>query len=121
MYLNCKTYFSFLYGTFSTEELVKKAAELGVATLALTNINSTYDTWDFVKLCRAQGIRPVLGAEIRNDRDLLYVLLAANNNGLAWIHTFLSEHLIGKKAFPEKPEQFFTNSWDGFVIFPFGK
>jgi len=24
MYLNCKTYFSFKYGTYGTEELVKK-------------------------------------------------------------------------------------------------
>ena len=48
MYLNCKTYFSFLYGTYGTEELVKAAAENGVTTMALTNINNTCDMWDFV-------------------------------------------------------------------------
>src|SRR5437762_11576294 len=41
MYLNCKTYFSFRYGTFATEELVKTAADLGITALGLTNINST--------------------------------------------------------------------------------
>ncbi len=100
MYLNCKTFYSFCYGTFSTKELVEVAVELGVNTLALTNINSTYDEWEFVKLCREKGIKPVLGVEIRNGHKLLYILLAKNNYGLAWIHSFLSEYLLEKKDFP---------------------
>jgi DNA polymerase III alpha subunit len=76
MYLNCKTYFSFRYGTYSTEELVKAAVERGVTSLALTNINSTCDIWGFVKYCRAEGIKPIAGVEIRNDDELLYVLIA---------------------------------------------
>lgn len=121
MYLNCKTYFSFKYGTFSTEELVSTALDKGVTTMALTNIHSTYDAWDFVKLCREKGIKPIVGAEIRNDRELCYTLIAANNEGLTWIHSFLSEHLIGKKTFPPLPDICFRDSWDGFVIYPFGK
>lgn len=121
MYLNCKTYFSFKYGTFSTEELVRAAVEKGVTALALTNINSTYDTWEFVKQCREQGINPIAGAEIRNGRECLYILLAANHRGLGWIHRFLSRHLMGKEDFPERPDRFFEESWDGFVVYPLGK
>ena len=121
MYLNCKTYFSFHYGTFSTEELVKKASENKVRTMALTNINTTCDAWDFVQYCQAQHIKPILGAEIRNGCRLLYILLAANNNGFRWINEFLSEHLLAKKDFPEKRDRsFFDNSQDGFVIYPLG-
>ncbi|HMH22467.1 MAG TPA: DNA polymerase III subunit alpha [Puia sp.] len=120
MYLNCKTYFSFRYGTFGTEELVKAGAEAGAVALALTNINNTCDAWDFLKFCREQGIRPVLGAEIRNENKLLYILLAANNMGFRWINEFLSEYLVEKKPFPDialhKP--FFANPCDGFVIYP---
>ena len=101
MYLNCKTYYSFRYGTFATEELVNKALELGVNSLALTNINSTCDLWQFVKLCQEGGIKPITGVEIRNKDKLLYILIAANNDGLTWIHEFLSTHLINKKEFPE--------------------
>ncbi len=121
MHLNCKTYFSFLYGTYTTKGLVDTAAERGVTSLALTNINSTCDTWDFVKYCREAGIKPIVGAEIRNDNKLLYILIAANNKGFRWINEFLSTHLMAKKPFPEPtPEQsFFTDSWDGFVIYPF--
>lgn len=120
MYLNCKTYFSFKYGTFSTEGLVKAAVENGVTALALTNINSTYDAWDFVKLCREEGINPILGTEVRNDRQHCYTLVAANNDGLTWIHTFLSEHLQGKKPFPILPSRCFLNNWDGYVLYPVG-
>jgi error-prone DNA polymerase len=102
MYLNCKTYFSFRYGTFSTEELVKEGAEAGATSLALTNINNTCDAWDFVQFCQDHKIKPILGTEIRNGNQLLYILLAANNNGLRWINEFLSKHLLEEKPFPER-------------------
>ena len=107
MYLNCKTYYSFRYGTFSTEELVKTAVEKGITSLALTNINSTCDVWEFVKLSNHAGIKPIAGAEIRNGDKLLYILLAANNVGLTHIHEHLSEHLMAKKPFPEPSENSF--------------
>lgn len=120
MYINCKTYFSFKYGTFSTQELVKAAVDNGATALALTNINSTCDIWDFVKDCNAESIKPIAGVEVRNDDKLLYILLAANNKGFAWINEFLSIHLQAKKSFPEMAttHSFFTDECDGFVIYP---
>src|ERR1035438_5403576 len=97
MYLNCKTYFSFRYGTFSTKELVTQAASMGITQLALTNINNTCDTWDFVDFCRENNINPVLGSEIRNINELCYILLAKNNNGFEQINRFISEHLQEEK------------------------
>jgi DNA polymerase III alpha subunit len=122
MYLNCKTYFSFRYGTFATEELVKAAVELDISALALTNINSTCDTWDFVKFCSQQGVKPICGAEIRNGDTLLYILVAANNRGLLWINEFLSNYLQANKPFPATAAEhpFFANTSDGFVIYPLG-
>ncbi len=122
MYLNCKTYFSFRYGTFSSKELVKAAVDSGVTALALTNINSTCDIWDFVKYCREEGIKPITGAEVRNEGQLLYILIAANNKGLLWINEFLSQHFQEDKPFPvlALEEPFFTDTWDGFVIYPLG-
>ena len=96
-----KTYFSFHYGTYGTEELVKVAGEHGVSSLALTNINNTCDAWDFVDFCRQQNIKPILGVEIRNAHKFLYILLAKNNKGFLEINRYLSEHLQAKKEFPE--------------------
>lgn len=116
MYLNCKTYFSFQYGTYGTEELVKAAVEKGVSILALTNINNTCDVWDFVDFCKQNNIKPVAGVEIRNDGTLMYLLLAKNNNGFSIINRFLSVYLQEKKAFPEK----FPFEEDVFIVYPFG-
>lgn len=120
MYINCKTNYSFRYGTFGTEELVKAAVNHGITSLALTNINNTCDAWDFVQFCRREKIKPILGTEIRKDNRLLYILLACNNQGFAWINRFLSRHLLSHTDFPLRAEDhiFFDNSWDGFVIYP---
>jgi DNA-directed DNA polymerase III PolC len=117
-----KTYFSFKYGTFSTEELILAGVEAGATALALTNINSTCDAWDFVRYCRREGIKPILGVEIRNDNALLYSLIAANNNGLRGINDFLSEHLLEKKPFPSPDSLLspFSETTDGFIIYPLG-
>ncbi len=122
MFINCKTYFSFRYGTISTPELVQMAAEQGVGALALTNINSTCDVWDFVQQCETAYIKPIAGAEIRNGDTLLYILIAANNQGLTSIHEFLSEHLQAKTDFPETAAGIvcFKNETEGFVIYPMG-
>jgi DNA-directed DNA polymerase III PolC len=103
MYLNCKTFFSYRYGTYDTKVLVKDAATAGITTMALTNINNTADTWDFVDFCRQAGIRPVAGTEIRNEDTLLYLLLARNNKGMYAINQFLSHYLQADEAFPPRP------------------
>ncbi|MCA6441250.1 MAG: DNA polymerase III subunit alpha [Pseudanabaena sp. M57BS1SP1A06MG] len=116
MYLDAKTYYSFCFGTYSTQGLVDAALEQGVSTLALCNINCTYDHWEFVKLCREAGIKPVLGVDVRNGDTPCYLLIAKNNEGLCWINGFLSLHLIEKKDFPDSP----FASDDVFVIYPYG-
>jgi len=100
MYLG-KTYFSLKYGTFSTAELVNAAAEEGLTTVALTNINTTCDAWDFVQYCGEKDIKPILGVEIRNENKLLYILLAASNHGFREINEFLSHYQLLKKPFPD--------------------
>lgn len=114
MYLNCKTFYSFCYVTYSTAGLVNAAVEHCISSLELANINCTYDHWKLVKLCRESGIKPILGVDIRNGDTHLYLLIAKNNNGLFWINSFLSEHLIAKKEFSP-----LSNApLDTFVIYP---
>ena len=115
MYLNCKTFFSYRYGTFSTEELVKEGQEVGATALALTNINNTCDLWDFYEHCSGAGIKPLLGCEIRNGDELMYVLLAKNIKGLLHINQFLTRHLQNKVPFPDRPD-LPTNLW---IIYSF--
>ena len=104
MYLNCKTYFSYRYGTFSTQELVDEAADKGASAMALTNINNTADWWDFYSFCNEKQIRPLLGVEIRNGDDLVFILIARNDQGLLEINRYLSKFLQSKE--PYSPEKF---------------
>jgi DNA-directed DNA polymerase III PolC len=117
MYLNCKTYYSYRYGTFSTEDLVKEAVEAGARSLGITNINNTSDVWDFYELCTTAGIKPILGAEIRNGDQFLYLLLAKNNQGLLAINRFLTNFLQAKQPFPQRSEL----GSDVWIIYPLGQ
>ena len=116
MFINCKSWFSYRYGTFSTEGLVNHAAEIGLKALGLCNINSTADAWDFVDFCRQKHIKPILGAEIWNDDEYCYTVIAKNDRGLSDLNRFLSLHLQDGITFPSRPEF----SSDVFVIYPFG-
>lgn len=112
--MDAKTYYSFCFSTYSNADLIKAAVEHGITALTLCNINSTYDHWEFVKLCREAGIKPVLGVEIRNHHSHCYLIIAKNNSGLQWLNEFLSHHLINKLEFPADPHA----PEDVFVIYP---
>ncbi len=103
MYLNCKTYFSYRYGVLNTEELVKEGAGAGMQAMALTNINCTADHWDFLDFCYQHSIKPILGVEVKNIDEFMYILLAKNMAGVQIINNFLSKHLQAKTDFPDKP------------------
>src|SRR5690606_35466010 len=115
MYLNCKTWFSLRYGTISTKRVAALAREYGITSLALTNINATTDAWMFVRECREQGIKPVLGLECRNGHTFRYILLARNMEGWLQINRFSSMHLMSDTPFPEQapflPHTFVVYAW----------
>ncbi len=98
-------------------DLVGRAAAFGYAALPLTDINTTMGVADFVFECQKKGIRPVVGVEVRNGNELLYVALAKNNEGFAELNRFLTQHNFNKQPFPE-----LAPDWEHvFVIYPFGK
>ncbi|MGB3606264.1 MAG: DNA polymerase III subunit alpha [Psychroserpens sp.] len=117
MYTNCHTYYSLRYGTFSEVELIALAKQHGIDCLALTDINSTSACLNFIKECQEEGLKPVVGIDVRNGITQEFVLLAKNNNGYQEINVFLSEHLHEKKAFPVKAPVF----KNCFIIYSYEK
>ncbi|MGF7038374.1 DNA polymerase III subunit alpha [Mucilaginibacter lappiensis] len=123
MYVNCKTFFSYRYGTYETEELVKQAKAMDISALALTNINGTPDAWDFVHYCRdtkegtQPAIHPILGSEIRNSNKFCYLLIARNDTGIMHINRFISRYKVEDKPFPERP----VIADDVYIIYALGK
>lgn len=103
MYLNCHTYYSLRFGTFSEDELIVLAIENQVQTLALTDINNTSGCLSFIKKCQKQNIKPLVGVDFRNGNVQQYVMVAKNNQGFQEINAFLSYYLERKQKFPDIP------------------
>ena len=94
-HLHVHTEYSLLDGSSKISELLPRAKELGMDSLAITDHGVMYGVIDFYKKAKEVGIKPILGCEIyvapgsRFDReqsrgeDRYYhlVLLAENNQG----------------------------------------
>ena len=94
-HLHVHTEYSLLDGSSKIKELLPRAKELGMDSLAITDHGVMYGVIDFYKKAKEVGIKPILGCEIyvapgsRFDReqsrgeDRYYhlVLLAENNQG----------------------------------------
>ncbi|OPC51649.1 DNA polymerase III subunit alpha [Elizabethkingia anophelis] len=106
MYLNCHTFHSLRYGTLSVEELVNTAKINGVDTLCLTDINTVTAIYEFLKLCKEAGIKPVVGMEVRHDNKLLYILLARNAKGIAEMNQLLTNYNCDEVPLPERNPAF---------------
>ncbi|MEA1785725.1 PHP domain-containing protein [Arenibacter sp. GZD96] len=117
MYLNCHTYYSLRYGTFSEVALLQLAQENHIKQLALTDINNTSACLNFVRKAPEFGVKPILGIDFRNGVDPCFVGIAKNNEGYRELNAFLSEHLRQEKKIPFKAP-FFKNA---YIIYPFEK
>lgn len=93
-------------------------AELNkIKYLALTDINSTSALLNFLKESVHYSVWPVIGVDVRNGVDQLYVLLARNNKGFENINRFISSHLHDEKEFPDIAPRLLET----YVIYPFEK
>src|SRR5690606_12429005 len=117
MYINCHSYYSLRFGTFSEVELLKMAQAYGVDSLALTDINNTSACLNFVRRSGEFGIRPIVGIDFRNGSDQQFVGLARNNEGFMELNDFLSHHSYGSIPVPPEAPEF----KEAFIIYPFEK
>ncbi|RLJ59660.1 PHP domain-containing protein, partial [Lacinutrix venerupis] len=115
MYLNCHTYYSLRFGTFSEVDLLELAKENNVSTVALTDINNTSACLNFIQKAKQHNIKPVVGIDFRNGAKQQFVGLARNNKGFQELNDFLSEHLHHNLVIPNKPPT--TNNI--VVVYPF--
>ena len=65
--LHCASAFSFLEGASQPEDLVERAAELGLGAVALIDRNTVSGAPRFWKAARDAGIKPLVGAEVVLD------------------------------------------------------
>ncbi|MHA7865238.1 DNA polymerase III subunit alpha [Flagellimonas marinaquae] len=115
MYLNCHTYYSLRFGTFSEVELLQLAKQNHVTQLVLTDINNTSAGLNFVRKAPEFGIKPILGIDFRNGMLPCFIGIAKNNEGYLELNDFLSQHLHDGSKIPDRAPAF----KNAFVVYPF--
>ena len=103
-HLHVHTEYSLLDGAARIRDLVARAKELGMTSLAITDHGVMFGVIDFYRECKKQGIRPVIGCEVYTAARTLFdkdaerdkrmghlVLLAKNNQGYKNLMKIVSE------------------------------
>lgn len=103
-HLHVHTEYSLLDGAARIKDIVSRAKELGMSSLAITDHGVMFGVIDFYRECRKQGIKPVIGCEVYTAARTLFdkdsekdkrmghlVLLAKNNQGYKNLMKIVSE------------------------------
>ena len=120
MFLNCHTYYSLRFGTLKISELLAFGQRTGATAMALTDINSTSASLEFVRVAPEFKIKPILGVDFRKGAQQQFVMLAENNKGFQYINEYLSGFLHERKGteklkIPARAQQFPHT----LIIYPF--
>src|SRR3954471_20690301 len=107
VHLDVRSCFSLKEGAFTPEQLVARAAAMGMPAVALTDRDGLYGATRFVAACARTGIRPILGASVTVRApaplatDAHVVLLAQDDTGYANLCRLLTDaHLLGERGDP---------------------
>lgn len=115
MYLNCHSYYSLRFGTFSEVQLLELAQQQQVQHLALTDINNTSACLNFIRKAPEFNIKPIVGIDFRNGAQQQFVGLAKTNAGFTALNAYLSQFSHSKTAIPDSADQL----TDTYIIYPF--
>lgn len=108
------SYFSLKYGVYSPETLVQWGIGAGYTSLFLADINNTGSALAFVREAQKQGLRPIVGVELRNGMQTLATLMARNNRGVHEMNRFITPFIHEESPFPSTLPHF-SNCW---VFYP---
>jgi len=95
VHLHVHSHYSLLDGANRIPDLVRKAKELGMESLAISDHGNLFGAVEFYNACKAGGVKPILGLEAyispttRTDksmgmRDASYHLLLLAMNNVGW-------------------------------------
>ncbi|MBQ9765088.1 MAG: DNA polymerase III subunit alpha [Lachnospiraceae bacterium] len=107
-HLHVHTEYSLLDGSGKIKEMVARAKELNMDSLAITDHGVMYGAIDFYKAAKEAGIKPIIGCEVYvapgsrfdkeanagDDRYYHLVLLAENNNGYENLMKIVSKGFV---------------------------
>lgn len=92
VHLHVHSEYSLLDGLAKVDALAKRAAELGMPAIALTDHGTLFGVIEFYEKCHAAGVKPIIGCEMylspnsmhsragREDQGTYHLVLLARNN-----------------------------------------
>lgn len=127
VHVHTHSHYSLLDGLAKIDDLIGRAKELGMDTLAITDHGALYGAVEFYKKAKAAGIKPILGVETyvaprdrfsreSNERYYHLILLAKNNIG--WknlIQLVTKAHLEGFYYKPRVDKDLLREYHEGLI------
>ena len=128
-HLHIHSHYSLLDGLARVDEIVDRAKELGMDSIALTDHGVMYGTIEFYKKAKKEGIKPIIGCEIYisengmldkrsgiDDKRYHLLLLAENNVGYKNLIKIVSAaHLEGFYYKPRIDKDFLKKHTEGLI------
>ncbi|MDA1337502.1 MAG: DNA polymerase III subunit alpha [bacterium] len=129
IHLHVHSHYSLLDGLPKIGQLVDRAKELGMDSIALTDHGNLYGAIEFLKKAKEKGVKPIIGVEIylafegmeqkrHKVDDTIYhmVLLAKNQKGYENLVSILTAgHLYGFYYKPRVDEEFLKSHAEGLI------
>ncbi len=129
VHLHNHSEYSLLDGLSKIPEMVKRAKELGMNAIALTDHGNLYGAINFYKTCLEEGIKPIIGCEIyiskrsRHDKEAgidsdsnHLILLAKNDIGYKNLMKIISiSNLEGYYYRPRSDEELLREHHEGLI------
>ena len=129
-HLHVHTEYSLLDGSCKIHELVARAKELGMDSMAITDHGVMYGVIDFYKAAREVGIKPILGCEVyvapgsrfdrenTNGEDRYYhlVLLAENDKGYQNLMKIVSKGFVDGFYYKPRVDYELLNTYHEGII-----
>ncbi len=125
VHLHVHSYYSFMRGLCSPNELVERISSMGMKAIAMTDFNMCSSFPKFVKACKKAKIKPILGTEVIvvddmhvREKGLLgnVVLLAKNRIGYRNVLKISSESHINGFYFKPRVDMKLLEEYSDGVI-----
>ncbi len=129
-HLHVHTKYSLLDGASKIPELIGRAAQLGMDSIAITDHGVMYGVIEFYKEAKKQGIKPIIGCEVYvapgsrleksggsgDDKYYHLVLLAENNEGYSNLVKIVSMGFIDGFYYKPRVDYEVLRKYSGGVI-----
>jgi len=116
-HLHVHTPYSFLDGASGINDIVSRAAELGMSSLAITDHNNLSATIQFIKQAKKYGIKPIIGSEITMKGGYHLTVLCRNKEGYRNLCNILTQsHLNNPRKSPQVDLNTLETHKSGLII-----